>query len=433
MAGIPSRAPATQRSSVAIDERSSIAVDGPAGAPARPGPARAPQLGVAALGLALVAALAYATFTAQDLRMAILLALGLLFGIALYHARFGFTSAWRRLVAVGQGEGLRAHALMLAVASLLFAPILAAGWGLFGQMPEANVSPIGVSVALGAFLFGIGMQVGGACASGTLYTIGGGQSAIVLTLAGFVGGSVLGAWNWGFWTETMPNGPAVSMASSLGYGPALAITLAVLALIVAASLLVGRRRRPPPPERSAGSSGLARVLRGTWPLWVGALALAVLNAATLLVKGSPWGITSAFALWGSKLAQGAGVDVGSWTYWSGERAADLDAPILADATSVMNFGIVLGALVAAAIGGSFALHKRIPWRVAVGALAGGLLMGYGARLAYGCNIGAYFSGIASFSLHGWLWGLTALLGTYVGLKARPLFGLRVPKASDSSC
>ncbi len=100
--------------------------------------------------------------------MGVLLALGLSFGVALYHARFGFTSAWRRLVAVGQGEGLRAHALMLAVASLLFAPILAAGVGLFGQTPEANVSPLGVSVVVGAFLFGVGMQLGGACASGTL-------------------------------------------------------------------------------------------------------------------------------------------------------------------------------------------------------------------------------------------------------------------------
>lgn len=214
------------------------------------------------------------------------------------------------------------------------------------------------------------------------------------------------------------------MATSLGYGWALAITLGVLAAIAAATLLIARRRNPPPAEQPPSAAGLARILRGTWPLWVGALALAALNAATLLIKGSPWGITSAFALWGSKLAQGAGVDVGSWTYWSGDRAASLDASLLADATSVMNFGIVLGALVAAGIGGSFALHKRIPWRVVAGAIVGGLLMGYGARLAYGCNIGAYFSGIASFSLHGWLWGLTALAGTYVGLKARPFFGPR---------
>jgi hypothetical protein len=60
-------------------------------------------------------------------------------------------------------------------------------------------------------------------------------------------------------------------------------------------------------------------------------------------------------------------------------------------------------------------------------------MGYGARIAYGCNIGAYFDGIASFSLHGWLWGAVALVGTAIGLKLRPLFGLTVPKPTDSVC
>ena len=51
-------------------------------------------------------------------------------------------------------------------------------------------------------------------------------------------------------------------------------------------------------------------------------------------------------------------------------------------------------------------------------------MGYGARLAFGCNIGAFFSGVASTSLHGWLWIVCALGGTWAGVYLRPLFGLR---------
>ena len=51
-------------------------------------------------------------------------------------------------------------------------------------------------------------------------------------------------------------------------------------------------------------------------------------------------------------------------------------------------------------------------------------MGYGARIAFGCNIGAFFSGIASTSLHGWLWIAAALPGSWAGLKLRPLFGLK---------
>jgi hypothetical protein len=79
------------------------------------------------------------------------------------------------------------------------------------------------------------------------------------------------------------------------------------------------------------------------------------------------------------------------------------------------------------------LLRRVPWGLALGSVLGGITMGYGARLAGGCNIGAYFSGIASFSLHGWVWGVMALLGTFGGLRLRPLFGLTNPKPVDSIC
>jgi uncharacterized membrane protein YedE/YeeE len=50
-------------------------------------------------------------------------------------------------------------------------------------------------------------------------------------------------------------------------------------------------------------------------------------------------------------------------------------------------------------------------------------MGIGARLAFGCNIGALVGGISSGSLHGFVWFAAALPGTWLGLKLRPLFGL----------
>jgi hypothetical protein len=176
------------------------------------------------------------------------------------------------------------------------------------------------------------------------------------------------------------------------------------------------------------------VFRGAWPLWVGALALAVLNLGVLLVKGSPWGVTSAFALWGAKASAALGVaDPASWDYFAGDKAASLQESVLADSTSLTNFGIIVGALIASALAGAFSLHRRVPARLAVGAIVGGVLMGYGARLAYGCNIGAYLGGISSLSLHGWVWGVMAILGTWIGLRARPLFGLSRPKPTDGVC
>src|SRR4030095_14218123 len=105
-------------------------------------------------------------------------------------------------------------------------------------------------------------------------------------------------------------------------------------------------------------------------------------------------------------------------YWSAPaQAAALRASVLADATSVTNAGIMIGALIAAMLAGRFAPAWKVAPRSLVAAVVGGLMLGYGARAASGCNIGAYFSGIASGSLHGWLW----LLGGGCGgrRRARP--------------
>ncbi|MFC7692969.1 YeeE/YedE thiosulfate transporter family protein [Paeniroseomonas aquatica] len=69
----------------------------------------------------------------------------------------------------------------------------------------------------------------------------------------------------------------------------------------------------------------------------------------------------------------------------------------------------------------------VPLRSALAAVFGGLLLGYGARLAHGCNIGAYFSGIASGSLHGWAWMVAAFFGNVLGTRIRPVFGLEVER------
>ena len=89
----------------------------------------------------------------------------------------------------------------------------------------------------------------------------------------------------------------------------------------------------------------------------------------------------------------------------------------------MNIGIVAGALIAAAMAGKLKLSAHLSLFSLAAAIAGGLLLGYGARLAYGCNIGAFFSGVASTSLHGWVWIVAAVLGNVIGVRLRPLFRL----------
>lgn len=369
---------------------------------------------------------------AVSARQAALYLVGALLGITLYHAAFGFTSAWRVFIADGRGAGLRAQMLMLAVGVALFFPVLAAGT-LFGTPVAGLVQPAGTSVVVGAFIFGIGMQLGGGCASGTLYTVGGGSTRMIVTLLFFIVGSLVGTAHMPFWTS-MPQLAPVSLVSALGLLPALVLNLAVFALVAWVTVVVEKRRHGRLVVSHVQPKQGARWLQGPWPLAAGALALVVLNFVTLALAGRPWGVTSAFALWGAKAAQLAGIDVAGWTYWSAKaNAAALAAPISQDVTSVMDIGIVLGAMLAAALAGRYAPVWKLPLRSIVAAVVGGLLLGYGARLAYGCNIGAYFSGIVSGSLHGWLWLVFAFIGNVFGTRLRPLFGLEVERAQPTAC
>lgn len=356
----------------------------------------------------------------------LLLLLGGALGLTLYHALFGFTSAWRVFIVARRGAGLRAQMVMLALATALFFPALAHG-ELFGVAVHGELGAVGVGMLTGAFLFGLGMQLGGGCASGTLYTAGGGNTRMLVTLAAFIVGSTLGALHLPWWSA-LPNVGSISLIESFGWLPALLLCwlamAAIYLLTIRAEIRLHGKLEPGARTRLRGAR---RFMQGPWPLLAGAILLAIGNFAMLYLAGRPWGITSAFALWGSKILMGFGVDAASWPYWQGARAASLHQSIFADVTSVMDFGIMLGALLAAGLAGKFNPTLRISVQSLVAAVVGGLLLGYGARLAYGCNIGAYFSGIASGSLHGWCWLVAAFLGNILGTHLRPLFGLAVEK------
>ncbi|WP_030839479.1 YeeE/YedE family protein [Streptomyces hygroscopicus] len=399
-------------------------------APAAPPVRRVPLVVSGLLGAALTAYV----WAAHGAKPGVLLLLGLALGVALFHSRFGFTSAWRQLVAVGNGTGLRAHALLLGTTATLFALLIGTKTGLFGSVPAPSAGPLGLGLLIGSFVFAVGMQLGGACASGTLFAVGSGQTSILLTLGGFIAGATLAAWQFDLWKD-LPALEPVVMADHIGWFGSWAVTILALAAIVLVSRRVQARRNPPPTGPVPSARGAAaRVLRGSWPLAVGALALAVLGAGVLLVSGGAWGVTSAFSLWGAELVRALGGHPESWSWWQQPGNKEMLAgPVLADKTSLTDIGIMIGAAVAAALGGTWTLHRGVPWRTATAAVLGGVLMGIGARLAGGCNIGAYLAGIASGSLHGWIWGASALLGTWAGLRLRPLFGLGNPKPGDGVC
>ena len=88
----------------------------------------------------------------------------------------------------GQADGFLGGLLLIAIAAGVIVPVAALVPGFGGA-----IAPIGPSLMIGAFVFGIGMQLANGCGSGTLYTAGGGSGRMLFTLAFFIAGSVIGS------------------------------------------------------------------------------------------------------------------------------------------------------------------------------------------------------------------------------------------------
>jgi uncharacterized membrane protein YedE/YeeE len=345
---------------------------------------------------ALLAAFFLFLALAVSIRQAVLMLVGLGMGAALAGARFGFTTGWRQLIEQRNPQGVAGQVLLLALASLAALPLL----GQFSEL-HAALGPPSVSLLVGAFVFGLTMQIADGCGSGSLYKAGLGVPLNMGILPLFALGSFLGSVHLDSWLSLGQMAP-VSFSAEYGTGGALALTLALLAaVLVAVRLWVG-----------AGQNWLDK--RWIW----GAMVLAVLATLNLLLAGQPWGVVYGFGLWAAKVSVVLGTfDPTANAFWGqAGNAQRLTQTVFMDVTTITNIGILGGALWVSAK--APAVSKSLTTQQWVIGLVAGFIMGYSSRLAFGCNIGAMLSGISTGSLHGWLWVPLAFAGTLIGVRVR---------------
>ena len=335
------------------------------------------------------------------IRYALMLAVGLGFGLALEGLRFGFAGPWRAMILRRDPAGLLAQLLAIGLVALVALPLIASRGG---ELVGAQ-APVGWAMAGGAFVFGAAMQVVLGCGSGTLVNAGSGNPIGLAALPCFAIGSFAGAYHLLWWT-----GLGALPVVTLGGWTGAVVTLALLAGV--AALLW---RLAAPEHRTVPRRYL-----------VAALAIALLALANLVVSGQPWGVVYGLGLWVAKGATAAGADLSGSAFWSAPESVErIRASVLVGYTSLTDIGIVLGAFLVAAWrdGGLAATLPALPARAWVATLAAGLLLGYSSRLAFGCNVGAFFSGISTGSLHGWVWFAAAFAGSVLGVRLRPRLGL----------
>jgi len=139
-----------------------------------------------------------------------------------------------------------------------------------------------------------------------------------------------------------------------------------------------------------------------WAAWVGGLLLAIANIL-LFAYEKPWSAADGVRNWGN------------WVF-NTLNVTDLTIiPPYLYSTSLLNFGVLGGAFVAALMSRQFRIQRAAPFELFKG-LVGGTLMGIGAAMAFGCNIGGFFSAMSALSMSGFAMMAGLIIGVYIGLR-----------------
>ena len=150
-----------------------------------------------------------------------------------------------------------------------------------------------------------------------------------------------------------------------------------------------------------------------WDNYKALVTLGILSAVYFGIFGSVWAVTGEMTRWGGEFLELFGVDLSSYSYY---QKQNLSGTPLTRTDGLMLIGMFVGCFIAAL------WANKVKWRLPASkirifqALVGGALAGFGARLAFGCNLANFFTGLPYFSLHTWIFTLFMVGGIYVGVK-----------------
>ena len=382
------------------------------------------------------------------------LVIGIALGYTLTRAYTGFAGSVNRAYNGGSTKLMRAMSMMFFLSSLIVAGLLVFNKNEAGEAILSYglwINPINMGLILGGLLFGFGMTFSSCCASGVMTDLVTEFPKAALTLIFFAMGVFVGmpvqntaSWinvSW-FNSASYENGvffPDLFEGTALnGYLGAIVLTgILCLIVIVASYYYESYRKRTNtyspipsevmqygienniPKEKEKLSNHIFRkVFIDPWTLEVGALVITILFGTMFAVTKGGWGASTPYGIWFGKALNIFGVSaesLGAFTRGNGEM---FTAPFLANGVTVQNIGIILGALVYMLTSGQMMqtvkeFFSYPKWQYPLFML-GGFTMGFGTRLSNGCNVGALYSPIASFSLSGWIFFAVLVIGGILG-------------------
>ena len=350
------------------------------------------------------------------------LLLGLVSGFAMHRSDFCIAGMFRDFFLFRQTVMLRMLALLVVVSMVLFELGRVSGW--LPVYPFPILAPPSLINLFGGVAFGVGMVLAGGCVVGTLYKMGAGSILSFIAFAGLLSGAALYAEVYPWWAAvgtalTLTSG-AVTLPQILGVSPGMLMP----AVAGVGALGVYLWSRGEGWRRRSGPEAYVQP-------WKAALLLALVGFASYLIVGMPLGITTAYSKVGGFL--GGLVFPGhveSLAYFQGapfsytppfqDSAVTGGAGPRLDAIAAIQYplivGIVFGAMLSAVLLREFKVHLRVPLRQCVIAFAGGLVMGFAARMTPGCNVWHLLGGLPILAAQSLLFLLGLFPGAWLGTR-----------------
>jgi uncharacterized membrane protein YedE/YeeE len=154
------------------------------------------------------------------------------------------------------------------------------------------------------------------------------------------------------------------------------------------------------------------LVKKEWSYTTGAVLMSVLAVMLATFAGS-WGVSGPLAIWGGKALTFIGIDADSWKMFNGSLAK---YRFLNNQGAITDVALIFGSMISCLLAAQWKIRGIKSARQVWAAVIGGTLMGIGARINPGCNIGAMFSSIPALALSGWVFLLFVFIGATVGGK-----------------
>lgn len=150
-----------------------------------------------------------------------------------------------------------------------------------------------------------------------------------------------------------------------------------------------------------------------WSPYLVMTVAGILSAIYFGITKTVWAVTGEFTRLGGHILEFFGVDVSGWAYFG---LVHMDGTTWTRTDGWIVWGMFIGALVTILLSSNFKIRLPKQKRRYVQGFAGGIIAGFGARLALGCNLAAFFTGVPQFSFHSWIFIVATAAGTYLGAK-----------------